>query len=120
MAESVTDEQGRVAHVTGGIRLTIYYRAEDEPADGGGEPTLFHYGQRIRFRAALRLPRNYGNPGAMDTRGYLRRQGIDALGSARAAEIELLAWPRRVAYWRRARSRTTQCAGADQASVGTA
>ena len=88
MAESVTDEQGRVAHVTGGVRLTIYHR--DEPADGGGEPTLFHYGQRVRFRAALHLPRNYGNPGAMDTRGYLRRQGIDALGSARAAEIELL------------------------------
>ncbi len=90
MAESLTDEAGRVAHPTGGIRLTIYSRAEDETADGGGEPTLFHYGQRVRFRAALHLPRNYGNPGAMDTRGYLRRQGIDALGSARAAEIELL------------------------------
>ncbi len=89
-AESATDEQGRVAQVSGGIRLTIYYRSEDEPAIAGGQPTVFHYGQRIRFRAALRLPRNYGNPGAMDTRGYLRRQGIDGVGSAQAAEVGLL------------------------------
>ena len=40
--------------------------------------------------APLRRPRNYGNPGAMDMRGYLRRRGIDAVGSMKAAEIELL------------------------------
>ncbi|HYN14235.1 MAG TPA: ComEC/Rec2 family competence protein [Terriglobales bacterium] len=90
--ESAADEQGRVSPVAGGVRLTMYYRAQDEPAAAGSRerPTVFHYGQRIRFRAPLRLPRNYGNPGAMDTRGYLRRLGIDAIGSARAAEVELL------------------------------
>ena len=90
--ESATDEQDRVSSVTGGVRLTMYYRAQDEPAAAGSSerPTVFHYGQRIRLRTPLRLPRNYGNPGAMDTRGYLRRQGIDAIASARAVEIELL------------------------------
>ncbi len=87
-AESAAYEPGRVAPVAGGIRLTIYHAAKD--AESGGPPVVFLYGQRIRLRARLRLPRNYGNPGAMDTRGYLRRQGIDALGSARVAEVELL------------------------------
>ncbi len=87
-AESAADEQGRVAPVAGGIRLTIYYPAKE--ADSGGQPVVFLYGQRIRLRTPLRLPRNYGNPGAVDTRGYLRRQGIDALGSTRVAEVELL------------------------------
>ncbi|MGO9439928.1 MAG: ComEC/Rec2 family competence protein [Terriglobales bacterium] len=81
-AESAVDEQGRVAR--GGIRLTAYYPVGNQP------PTTFRYGQRIRFRASLRRPRNYGNPGAMDMRGYLRRRGIDAVGSMKAAEIELL------------------------------
>ena len=87
--ESIAEDSGRVTQVAGGIRLAIYYRAED--ATTAGQPRPFHYGQRIRFRASLRLPRNYGNPGAMDTRGYLRRQGIEALGSTRAADVELLA-----------------------------
>ena len=81
-AESALDEQGRVAR--GGIRLTAYYPAANQ------QPTIFRYGQRIRFRTMLRRPRNYGNPGAMDMRGYLRRRGIDAVGSTKAAEIELL------------------------------
>ena len=87
--ESVEDEQGRVTRVTGGIRLSLYYRRQDEPAVMGtaAQPNVLHYGERIRFRAALRMPRNYGNPGAMDTRGYLRRQGIDAVSSQHAAEI---------------------------------
>jgi competence protein ComEC len=90
--ESVADEQGRVTQVARGIRLTVYYRQQDPPAAAGSatHPTILQYGQRIRFRAPLRLPHNYGNPGAMDTRGYLRRQGIDALASTRAGEIELL------------------------------
>ena len=85
-AESATDEQGHSTSVAGGMRLTIYYKEKDYSA----EPLLFEYGQRIRFRTVLHQPRNYGNPGAMDTRGYLRRQGIDALASAPAAEIEVL------------------------------
>ena len=90
--ESIADQQGHLTQLAGGIRLTVYYRAQDEPAAAGSSerPTVFRYGQRIRLRTPLRLPRNYGNPGAMDTRGYLRRLGIDAIASARAVEIELL------------------------------
>lgn len=33
---------------------------------------------------------NYGNPGAMDTRGFLRRQGIEAVASQKAAALQLL------------------------------
>jgi len=91
--ESVEDERGRVVPVAGGIRLAVYYRERDEPTAAGSaaHPIVLHYGQRIRFQTPLRLPRNYGNPGAMDTRGYLRRQGIDAVSSQKAAEVELLA-----------------------------
>ena len=89
-AESVADAQGRVLPVSGGIRLTVYYPAKEGSVIAAAAPARFRYGQRIRFRAPLRLPRNYGNPGAMDTRGYLWRRGIGALGSANASEIELL------------------------------
>lgn len=92
-AESATDEHERTTRVAGGIRLTLYSRSKDAPKSRGVEQPVLHYGQRIRFRTALRLPRNYGNPGAMDTRGYLRRQGVDALASARAEEMEVLPGP---------------------------
>ena len=90
-AESVAAEDGREIPVTGGIRLAIFYREQDEDAvDSGGQPTILRYGQRLRFSGRLRLPRSFGNPGAMDTRTYLRRQGIDALASSKAADLELL------------------------------
>jgi competence protein ComEC len=89
--EAVEGERG-ATRVAGGVRLSLYYRQQDGDSAAGSasHPNVLHYGQRIRFSAPLRLPRNYGNPGAMDTRGYLRRQGIDALSSQKAAEIELL------------------------------
>jgi competence protein ComEC len=87
-AESAADEQGRVAPLAGGIRLAIYYATRH--AAVGARPVVLLYGQRLRVRARLHAPRNYGNPGAVDMRGYLRRQGIDAVGSARVAEVELL------------------------------
>src|SRR3989344_257318 len=38
------------------------------------------YGDRIRFIAKLRTPRNFGNPGEFDYAGTLARQGIFATG----------------------------------------
>jgi Domain of unknown function (DUF4131) len=32
---------------------------------------VFRYGERVRFPAKLRAPRNFRNPGAFDYRGYL-------------------------------------------------
>ena len=59
--------------------------------DGAAAPMrLFRYGERVRFPAKLSPPRNFRNPGAFDYRGYLADNGIAALGSAKAANVELL------------------------------
>ena len=51
---------------------------------------LFHYGERIRFPAKLKLPRNFHNPGAFDYETYLAENGIAALASAKAEDVDLL------------------------------
>jgi competence protein ComEC len=53
-------------------------------------PDAASYGTRLRVRAKLHPPRNYRNPGAFDYEGYLRDNGIVALGSARAQDVEQL------------------------------
>jgi len=77
-----------------GIRLTIYSRESDEAAaeQGGSESALpvYTYGERLRLSAKLRMPRNYGNPGALNLVGYLASQGIRLTGSARAVQVETL------------------------------
>lgn len=78
--------------VHAGMRLTLYSRDESED-DGGPETSIHHqfnYGERLRFAARLREPRNFGNPGAWDYRGYLAGRGITALAAVRADRIELL------------------------------
>lgn len=78
--------------VHAGMRLTIY--ARDESEDNDAPETAAHrqftYGERLRFPARLREPRNFGNPGAWDYRGYLAGRGITALAAVRADRIELL------------------------------
>ena len=63
--------------VRGAVRVTVY-RAEGEP------PLDLEYGRRIEFLAAVRPPRNFGNPGSFDWAGYLRRQGIYLTASVRS------------------------------------
>jgi competence protein ComEC len=74
-----------------GIRLTIYSRPE---SGGEGKPIaprpLYTYGQRLRLTAKLRPPRNFGNPGAFDYRGYLAQRSIAALGFANQADVQML------------------------------
>ena len=78
---------------------TIFDGSETKPLSIGARLTLHengkplpvpHYGDRLRFIARLREPRNYGNPGAMDYRGYLADKGIYALASVPTTSIELL------------------------------
>jgi competence protein ComEC len=87
--------------ITGAARLTIYaphksYRppesgeAENAAPDDTAAMPLYTYGQRLRLTAKLRRPINYGNPGAFDYSGYLRQQGITAIGSARSNSVEVL------------------------------
>jgi len=79
----------------GGIRLSIYRRRGSQPANPeNGNPVAatkpLNYGERIRFPAKLREPRNFRNPGAFDYQAYLAREGIFALGSVTAEKIERL------------------------------
>lgn len=58
---------------------------------GNQSPSLaFPYGTRLRIPAKLHPARNFRNPGAFDYEGYLHDNGISLLGSAQAADVELL------------------------------
>lgn len=110
--EEIRTDSGQAIPVHSGIRLGIYSR-DPTPATSagniadtgeGGAPTMriFHYGERIRLPAKLRLPRNFRNPGAFDYQAYLAAHGIAALASSKAENVELLAGSAgsRVEYWR--------------------
>ncbi len=110
------DPLGSASHhsraVHSGIRLSIYSpRLSDAAAEETSEPIpassnaplpVFHYGDRIRFSARLKLPRNFRNPGAFDYQGYLADRGIAALGSAKIENVERLPGfaGSRIAAWR--------------------
>jgi competence protein ComEC len=87
-----------------GIRATIFTREANEEtteADAPAFPPLV-YGDRVRLKAKLRLPRNFRNPGAFDYEGYLRGIGISVLASVKAEEIEALPGKSgsRLGFWR--------------------
>jgi competence protein ComEC len=76
-----------------GIRATFYSKEAQDESDAPANTALTHvfrYGERIRFPAKLNRPHNYRNPGAFDYEGYLQDQGIVALASSKAADVELL------------------------------
>ena len=115
--EEVRTEAGELVPVHSGIRLSVYSpRSADAPeesletslAESNRAMPVFHYGQRIRFFAKLRLPRNFRNPGAFDYQGYLADRGIAALGSTKIDDVELLSGfaGSRFAAWR---SRMHRC-----------
>ena len=96
-----------------GIRLNIYGPhpkgvSKEVSKDGDEEnPDVtpirqLHYGERIRFTAKLRPPRNFRNPGAFDYEGYLAANGIAALGSAKAENVKVLPGfaGSRIEFWR--------------------
>jgi competence protein ComEC len=86
--------EDRQSYVQFGLRTSFYSKgatAEQQPASGlDGNAHLFRYGERLRFRAKLRLPRNYRNPGAFDSVSALHENGIFAIGSAKLASVEVL------------------------------
>jgi competence protein ComEC len=102
-AESVTTEAGEQLPVHSGIRVSIYSprasprASEPDPDENFASippasisMRLLHYGERIRFSAHLKPPRNFRNPGAFDYQGYLAANGIAALGGVKAENIEFL------------------------------
>ncbi len=98
-SEQIATADGQTLPVHSGIRLSLYSRAEDNPTH---ELPSFHYGDRLRFVARLKLPRNFRNPGAFDYQGYLADHGISALGSAKLDTVERLPGfaGSRIALWR--------------------
>ncbi len=83
---------GDAVAVRSGLRIGIYSKATgDEAGAPIAAPThIFQYGDRLRFPVKLSAPRNFRNPGAFDYQGYLADKGIAAMGSTKAAEVELL------------------------------
>jgi competence protein ComEC len=92
-SEEIATENGRhiPAHV--GLRLGIYgqFPVSSSAITKGTSPLRkFQYGERLRLPVKLRIPRNFRNPGAFDYEGYLADNGIAALASAKAEEVEVL------------------------------
>jgi competence protein ComEC len=105
------DLQTESIHVDGfnfsepfGMRATVFTREPSEDNTGPDTPAFpqLNYGDRIRLKARLRLPRNFRNPGAFDYEGYLRGMGISVLASVKAQDIELLTGRSgtRLGFWR--------------------
>jgi competence protein ComEC len=106
-AESVTTETSE-SSVPSGIRLSIYTPGySSRHSDTRGDETssvenaapvapnsslmrILRYGERLRFSVRLKPPRNFRNPGAFDYQGYLADNGIAALGSTKAENVEFL------------------------------
>jgi competence protein ComEC len=86
--EEIIAQNGTRMPVHSGVRLGIYSARPDVAAS----PMIrfLRYGKRIRLPVKLKLPRNFRNPGAFDYQGYLAANGIAALGSAKAEDVELL------------------------------
>jgi competence protein ComEC len=73
---------GQIVPVSGGLRLNFYSgtHAADPAAD-------LRAGYRIEALAKAKPPRNFLDPGAIDIRGMLARQGVDLLGNLRSGEL---------------------------------
>ena len=79
--EELVPENGATIPLHAGVRLGIYATSPMR---------LFHYGERLRLPVKLKLPRNFRNPGAFDYQSYLAANGIAALASAKAEDVEPL------------------------------
>jgi len=113
-SEQITTATGETLPVHSGIRLSLYSRADDSfaqerlaqesasQASSAQQLPSFHFGDRLRLTAKLKLPRNFRNPGAFDYQGYLADHGIAALGSAKLETVERLPGftGSRIAIWR--------------------
>ncbi|HEY7404629.1 MAG TPA: DNA internalization-related competence protein ComEC/Rec2 [Candidatus Angelobacter sp.] len=87
-----------------GIRADAFSResSEDDPESDDSEFPKLAYGDRVRLEAKLRLPHNFGNPGAFDYEAYLHSVGLSMLASVKAEKIEVLPGTsgNRLGFWR--------------------
>jgi len=86
--DEVSSEDGATTPIHSCVRLGIYSPLNSSVHDL--TPRIFHYGECIRLTVNLKIPRNFRNPGAFDYQSYLAENGIGALASAKAENVELL------------------------------
>ncbi|HEY4741191.1 MAG TPA: ComEC/Rec2 family competence protein [Candidatus Acidoferrales bacterium] len=72
----------RVIPVSGGLRVNYYYNPRHEET----LPDI-RAGDRVEALVHAHAPRNFMNPGAVDAREQLAREGIDLTGSLRSGEL---------------------------------
>ena len=93
--EEIKTFSGQTRAVHSGIQLSIYSphltnESQDSFTGESAPMRTLHFGERLRFSARLKLPRNFRNPGAFDYQGYLADREIAALGSAKLETVEPL------------------------------
>src|SRR5512146_70146 len=84
------------------IRATLYASNRGETVEEfTKEFPQLAYGDRVYFRALMRLPRNFHNPGAFDYETYLRNLGISATASVSLSHIHVIDGKTgsRVGFW---------------------
>ncbi|HZR32935.1 MAG TPA: ComEC/Rec2 family competence protein [Terriglobales bacterium] len=88
-SEQITSERTST-NLPAGIRLSLFSSPKKTRSAPPVTMKQFLYGQRLRLKAKLRSPRNFGNAGEFDYRSYLLDRGIVALGSANSETVEVL------------------------------
>ncbi|HWX53954.1 MAG TPA: ComEC/Rec2 family competence protein [Verrucomicrobiae bacterium] len=86
-----------------GIRATVFSNdTEETEALAGAEFPRLSYGDRVKFTARLRTPRNFRNPGAFDYEGHLHGLGISTIATVHADKVEALPGKigGRLGFWR--------------------
>jgi len=73
---------GKPTAVAGGLRIS-WFRTEGDAS----EPPPLRAGERVEALMRARRVRNYGNPGAFDSRAHLARLGVHLTGTLRSGEL---------------------------------
>ena len=103
--------------ISGGMRLNLY--GEPGAPSVAASPPNLRAGDRLEALVKARPPRNFGNPGAFDLRGYLAGQKIDLTASLRSGELlQLIGLPKPTFSQRLARIRGDMLARLDSLFPG--
>ncbi len=103
--------------VSGGMRLNLY--GEPSAPSVAASPPNLRAGDRVEALVKARPPRNFGDPGAFDLRGYLAGQKIDLTASLRSGELlQLIGRPKPTFSQRLARIRGDMLARLDSLFPG--
>jgi len=85
--EVVTDDRDAQAPVSGGVRVTVRW-----PISVAAEsmPHTFHCGDQVRAQLRLLPPETFHDPGVFSRRNYLLDQGITAVATVNADQLQIV------------------------------